>query len=124
MQESPLIRGGAKPTRSRASAILLLPLLVVALLGQVTAANADLAPANGNIPPAAADTRLAKLLRDADAAEATGDLKLALIYLKQAVLLFPLNGDLHARVGTILLRTGAVIPGRARVAPGPDLQSP
>src|SRR5579872_4538566 len=47
----------------------------------------------------AQDPKLQKLVQQADAALLNGDVKLALVLLKEAVLLQPRNGELHARLG-------------------------
>ena len=66
-------------------------------------------PANKDLAASPLNTRVTKLLRDAEAAEATGDVNVALIHLKQAVLLSPEDGKLHARLGKDLLRTGDAV---------------
>ena len=54
--------------------------------------------------PMSSDTR--KLLQDAENAQTRGDLGLALIQLKNAVRLAPRNGEIRARLGAALLKTG------------------
>src|SRR5206468_10228114 len=51
-------------------------------------------------------SQVERLLADADSAEKSGNLNLALIQLKNAALLQPENGEVRARLGLALLRTG------------------
>ena len=96
------------PLRFRRISLRLLVLLF-GVCAPVVSANAVLPPANSDVGSPASDSGVARLLRDANTALKSGDVKLALIHLKQAVLLQPRNGELHARLGIALLRAGEAL---------------
>ncbi len=61
------------------------------------------------ISDVAAAPDVTRVLQDADSAERTGNLNLALIQLKNAALLAPKDGDIRARLGAMLLETGQAV---------------
>ena len=86
-----------------ASAALLVSIIGVAL--PISAAWADVPPANAPAKPAMAP-QVAKLLQDADVALKAGNINLALIHLKNAVRLAPQSGAVRAQLGNALLLHG------------------
>ena len=61
------------------------------------------------LPAAQPNTQVDRLLADAESAEKAGNLNLAIIQLKNATLLQPENGEIRARLGIALLRTGQAV---------------
>jgi putative PEP-CTERM system TPR-repeat lipoprotein len=68
--------------------------------------HAATSPANGASIQAPMNSDTKKLLRDAENAQTRGDLGLAIIQLKNAVRLAPRNGEIRARLGMALLKSG------------------
>lgn len=104
------------------------PLCIVLVLpgvwGIAPASAAPSSPDNA-VTEIAQDPKLAKLVQQADAALLNGDVKLALVLLKEAVLVQPRNGELHARLGIAVLRSGDAIAAErelreARADKAPD----
>ncbi len=81
--------------------------LVIAACLALASRNLAAAPLSGASP--AQLSQVERLLADADSAEKAGNLNLALIQLKNAALLQPENGDIRARLGLALLRTGQAV---------------
>ena len=65
-------------------------------------------PGEAATVPSEAPSKVERFLADADSAEKSGNLNLALIQLKNAALLQPGNGNIRARLGLALLRSGQV----------------
>ncbi len=78
---------------------------LVAFVCVAFASGSPATAAAGNASPAQL-SQVERLLADAESAEKTGNLNLALIQLKNAALLQPENGEIRARLGMVLLRTG------------------
>jgi putative PEP-CTERM system TPR-repeat lipoprotein len=89
-------------TRSATWAILIVALCALSC-SQGEAATASAGSAD---PSAQALSQVDRLLAEADSAEKTGNLNLALIQLKNAALLQPTNGNIRARLGLTLLQIG------------------
>src|SRR6266550_205435 len=81
------------------SAVLLLSMLGAGV--PLTAAHADLPKANTSRAKPA-DPRVAKLLKEAEAALKGGNLNLTLIQLKNAVRIAPQDGNARAQLGLAL----------------------
>src|SRR5437016_6299454 len=86
----------ARSLRTSAAAISLL------IAYSISGGQGIAAPA----PSDAMTAQVSKLVTDAESAEKTGNLNLALIQLKNAVQLAPTNGDIRARLGALLMRIG------------------
>ena len=93
-----MIRAKRAETRSMGANETVAVLVVAACL--VTGGHATAAPA------ALPQSQVDRLLADADNAEKSGNLNLALIQLKNAAVLQPDNGEVRARLGLALLHSG------------------
>ena len=98
---------GRKPSRPdwRTVALLAASATVALGLGCATAEAAIEAPAQRSPQSQTNPPGLANLLRQAKQAMAQGQVGVAVIYLKNAADLAPQNGEVHAELGVILLKT-------------------
>ncbi|HXJ00616.1 MAG TPA: XrtA/PEP-CTERM system TPR-repeat protein PrsT [Micropepsaceae bacterium] len=83
------------------------------LLGMLLVSGSGVAPseaaapvANSAEPQSVMNSDTKTLLRDAERAQTGGDLAVALVQLKNAVRLAPRNGEIRARLGMALLKSG------------------
>jgi len=74
--------------------------------GWFSTAQAIAQPVDSKIRALTPDTRVPKLLEDADRAYNSGNLELALIQMKNAVRLAPTDGEARARLGLLLFKGG------------------